>query len=374
MLIVDRVVLREIRLPLVEPFRISSGVVSERRILLAELTSTDGATAWAECVAGEAPNYSAETVDTAWLAIERWAAPRLLGVPLATPDAAHAALQQGFVGHPMAKATLEMGAWALAAEREGVALARLLGGVRERVEVGISLGIQATPADLVKRAQAAFSRGYRRVKLKIRPDADLPFVAAVRDAVGSRAVLSVDANGAYTPADAERLARLDAFDLLMLEQPFPAGDLVRHAALQQRLRTDLCLDESVDGAERAADALALGAARIINIKPGRVGGLAASRAIHELCQAQSVPVWCGGMLESGIGRACNVALATLPGFTIPGDISPSDRYWAEDIVDPPWTMRADGTMAVPMDRPGLGVRVDVARIEALTARRVELRA
>jgi O-succinylbenzoate synthase len=186
-------------------------------------------------------------------------------------------------------------------------------------------------------------------------------------------VLSVDANGAYTAEDGDHLAPLDSFDLLMLEQPFAAGDLVRHAALQERLRTPLCLDESVDCPERAADALTLGAARIINIKPGRVGGFAASLAIHDLCGTHGVPVWCGGMLESGIGRAHNVALASLPGFTLAGDVSPSDRYWAQDIVDPPWTMADDGTVAVPLDRPGLGVRVDVERVDSLTVRRLDLR-
>jgi O-succinylbenzoate synthase len=274
----------------------------------------------------------------------------------------------------MAKAAVEMGVWVVAAERAGVPLARLLGGTRDTIETGISLGIQRSPEALVERARAALAEGYRKVKLKIEPGADVEYVTAVREALGPDAPLMADANNAYTLADAAHLARLDALGLMMIEQPLAWDDLVQHAELQRRLATPLCLDESITSLDRARDMVALGAGRIVNIKPGRVGGLAQSVAIHDHCLAHGVPVWCGGMLESGIGRACNVALASLPGFTKPGDVSPSARYWARDVVTPEWTMSDDGLVRVPLDRPGLGVDVDVDRIEDLTARKLVLAA
>ena len=364
---VARIVLREIRLPLREPFRISSGVVSERRIALLQLFDADGRSAWSECVAGEFPNYSAETIDTAWHAITHWLGPRVVGMELGHAHV-HAALDTDVRGHRMAKAAVEMGCWALAAERAGIALARLLGGRQERVPVGISLGIQTSPAELVKRAEAAIRAGYRKVKLKIAPGTDIAFVAAVRAALGPAAPLMVDANNAYDLRDAPRLKELDAFDLAMIEQPLETEDLVRHAALQRMLRTPLCLDESITSRRRAEDMIQLGSGRIINIKPGRVGGFAESIAIHDVCLQNGVPVWCGGMLESGVGRAHNVALASLPNFTMPGDLSPSARYWERDIVTPEWTMDAEGMVRVPFDRPGLGVSVDRERVEDLTVR------
>jgi O-succinylbenzoate synthase len=274
----------------------------------------------------------------------------------------------------MAKAAVEMGAWVLAAERAGVALARLLGGTREAIATGISLGIQRSPDALVEKAAAALALGYRKIKLKIEPGADVEYVAAVRAALGPDAPLMADANNAYTLADADHLARLDGLDLMMIEQPLAWDDLVRHAALQRRLRTPLCLDESITSVERAEDMLALGAGRVVNIKPGRVGGFGPSLAIHDVCRAAGVPVWCGGMLESGVGRAGNVALASLPNFTKPGDLSPSARYWARDVVTPEWTMSADGLVRVPLERPGLGVDLDLGRIDDLTVRRADLRA
>jgi O-succinylbenzoate synthase len=369
----DRVVLREIRLPLREPFRISSGEMRERRILLLELTDRDGARCWAECVVDDAPNYSAETIDTAWPTIVRWLAPRLLGQAV-THTAVHARLDADVRGHQMAKAALEMGTWTLAALHAGLPLARLLGGTRTHIATGISLGIQRDVATLVAKATDALAAGYQKVKIKIAPGRDVEWVAAVRHAVGDDAHLMADANNAYTLADADRLAQLDALHLMMIEQPLAHDDLVRHAALQQRLRTPLCLDESITSLERAQDMLTLRAGRIINIKPGRVGGFAQSLAIHDFCEEHGVPVWCGGMLESGIGRAYNVALASLPNFTLPGDLSPSARYWAQDVVAPAWTMDAEGMVAVPLAEPGLGVAVDEDRIDALTVRREELRA
>lgn len=367
------ITLREIRMRLREPFRISSGLVHERRILILELEDVEGRVGWSECVAGEQPNYSPETIDTAWFAIREWVAPRVLGREFAHPAEVHPVLEQNFRGHPMAKAAVEMGCWELASRAAGVSLSAFLGGERDRIAIGISLGIQSSPAALVERAEAAVAAGYRRVKLKIQPGADLAYVAAVREALPETA-LSVDANSAYTLADADHLAKLDAFDLLMLEQPLGREDLVRHAALQKRMRTPLCLDESITDVDRAEDMVALGSGRIVNIKPGRVGGFAQSIAIHDLCERSGIPVWCGGMLESGIGRGHNVALASLRNFRLPGDISPSARYWEQDIVVPEWTMAADGTVAVPRDRPGIGVEVDRDRLENLTVRSETLRA
>jgi O-succinylbenzoate synthase len=367
---VSRITLREIRLPLQEAFRISSGAVRERRIMLLALECADGVMAWSECVAGEWPNYSAETIDTAWHAIREWLAPRVLGVELAEARGVHDMLGRDVRGHAMAKAALEMGVWALEAEMRGRPLARLLGGTRDRVAVGISLGLQDSAGALVERALAAADRGYRRIKLKIAPGADVENVRIVRAALPD-ADLSVDANAAYERGDAGRLMLLDAFGLVMIEQPLEPDDLLGHAELQATLRTPICLDESITAAARVSDMVRLGSGRIVNIKPGRVGGFTSSLRIHDLCTERGVPVWCGGMLESGIGRAHNVALASLPNFTLPGDLSPSARYWERDIVRPEWTMDASGHVRVP-DAPGLGVEVDVDRVDDLTVRCEEL--
>ncbi|HWZ57451.1 MAG TPA: o-succinylbenzoate synthase [Gemmatimonadaceae bacterium] len=374
-MIVDRITLRELRLQLREPFRISSGMVSERRIFLLEMVDADSGTSeWSECVAGEWPNYTAETVDTAWWAITTWLAPKLLGRTIDDAGQVRALLDADVKGHAMAKAALEMGCWALAAKIAGVPLSRHLGGTRDRVVTGISLGIQDTPAALVTRAVAARDAGYRKIKLKIAPGRDVAYVAAVRQALGDEAHIMVDANTAYTLSDADHLVALDAFDLIMIEQPLGSDDLVRHAALQRRLTTPICLDESITDLDRAADMITLGAGRIVNIKPGRVGGFSAARAIHDHCARHGVPVWCGGMLESGVGRAHNVALASLPNFLLPGDLSPSARYWAQDIVEPEWTMDGEGMVRVPLDRAGIGVTVAVDRVDALTVRCEVLRA
>src|SRR3954466_2492678 len=374
MLRIESVTLREISLTLKEPFQISSGTTTQRRILLVELESADGVAGWGECTAGEFPNYGPETIDTAWLAIREWVAPRVLGQTYAGPEEVHPALDADFRGHNMAKAAVEMAAWELAARTDGIPLAKKLGGTRDRIRVGISLGIQKSPEALVEKARAALERGYRKVKIKIMPGADLEYVRAVREALGPEVPLMADANNAYTEKDVASLQALDKLGLMMIEQPLAWDDLLRHAHLQNLIKTPICLDESITSVARGEDMLHLGAGRIVNIKPGRVGGFTSSKAIHDLCAGHGIPVWCGGMLESGIGRGHNVALASLKNFTLPGDLSPSERYWEQDIVTPEWTMDGDGWIKVPTDRPGIGVEVARDRVEDLAVRREELRA
>jgi O-succinylbenzoate synthase len=363
-----QITLREIRLSLREPFQISSGLTTDRRILLLELADGDGSTAWSECVAGERPNFSAETIDTAWLAITEWIAPQVLGKSIPHPSNIDALLARSLRGHFMARASVEMGGWALWARREKTSLSQLIGGERTRIATGISIGIQESPAALAEKTRKSLAAGYRKIKIKIRPGADLEYIAAAREELGPNAPLMADANSAYTLSHAEHLADLDPFRLMMIEQPLAHDDLLRHAELQDRIATPICLDESITSVERAEDMLALKSGRIVNIKPGRVGGLTQAKAIHDLCRRNGVPVWCGGMLESGVGRAYNVALASLPNFTLPGDVSPSARYWERDIVTPEWTMDDRGMVTVPREIPGIGVEIDRDRVENLTVR------
>jgi o-succinylbenzoate synthase len=376
MIHIERIALREIHLPLKEPFRISSGVEETRRILLVQVEDGDGVTTWSECVAGAAPNYAPETIDHAWVTLRQWIAPRVLGRDFDSPQDLHAALEVDFRGHRMAKASIEMAAWCLVATRASISLAEAIGAPAERntIPVGISLGIQDTPQALVEKARAALQQGYRKIKIKIKPGFDVEYIRAVREALGPDAPLMADANNAYALDDLDTLRQLDAFGLIMIEQPLAWDDLVRHATLQKHLSTPVCLDESITSVERAEDMIALKSGAVINIKPGRVGGFTESIGIHDRCARAGIPVWCGGMLESGIGRAYNVALASLPNFTLPGDVSPSARYWARDVVKPEWTMSADGLVRVPRDRVGLGVDVDVDFIDDLTTRQELLRA
>jgi O-succinylbenzoate synthase len=368
MLHLQRLTLREIRLPLREPFAISSGVVSERRICLLQLRDVNGVVGWSECVADELPNYSPETIDTAWLAIKEWIAPRVLGKTFKNPREIHEELERDFRGHKMAKAAVEMGMWELAARLQNLSLAKLLGGRREKIATGISVGIQKNPETLVEKAKIYHKQGYQKIKIKIKPGADVEYVRAVREELGPQAHLMVDANNAYTLRDIDTLRKLDKYDLMMIEQPLAWDDIVKHATLQKQLKTPICLDESITGADTTEDMITLGSGKIINIKPGRVGGFTPSIAIHDLCAAHKIPVWCGGMLESGIGRAYNVALASLPNFVLPGDLSPSSRYWEKDIVAPEWTMDKNGMIAVPLDKPGMGVTVDLNRVDDLTVK------
>ncbi len=371
MLTLQSVTLREVSLHLKEPFRISSGVTSDRRILLLELDDGEGTTAWSECVAGEYPNYSCETIETAWLAIRDYVLPRVIGKVFDSPADVWSLLVRDFRGHNMAKAAVEMGMWELEARRQGISLSDLLGGVRDQIEVGVSIGIQSTPEELAIRASACLQEGYRKIKVKVMPGADIEFVSGLREQF-PEAPLMVDANNAYTLADMETLQALDNLDLLMIEQPLAWDDLVQHATLQARLNTPICLDESITSVDRVRDMIELGSGKIVNIKPGRVGGFSPSIAIHDLCEQTGIPVWCGGMLESGVGRGYNVALASLPNFRFPGDISPSSRYWQRDIVTPEWSMRPDGTIQLRRGEPGTGIEVDRELIDSLTVKSEKL--
>jgi O-succinylbenzoate synthase len=360
--------LREIRLPLQEPFGISSGVTTERRILLIEAIDVDGAIAWGECVASEDPNYSPETIDTAWIIIRDQLAPRILGHRVDRAADVHAILEKDVRGHWMSRAAIEMTMWALEAEMLGVPLAKLLGGERKTIATGISLGLLPTSQALIGKARASLDMGYRKVKIKIKPGQDFDYVRETREALGPDAPLMVDANNAYSLDDIDHLKQFDSLGLMMIEQPLDWDDVVQHAKLQRELETPVCLDESITSVAHARTMIELDSGRIINIKPGRVGGFSESIAIHDLCEQNDIPVWCGGMLESGVGRAYNVALASMSNFTLPGDLSPSARYWAQDIVEPEWTMDAGGNVQVPWDKPGLGIEIDRERIESLTVR------
>jgi O-succinylbenzoate synthase len=362
---IKAVEMRILKMRLLKPFRTSFGVQQDRYPLLVRL-EIDDHSSWGECVAGEGPWYSSETVETAWEILRAHLIPAVIDRNLTDV----AALEAGFLpirGHRMAKACIEMAFSAALAEEARKPLATFLGGIRERVQVGVSIGIQATIDELLETIAQRLGEGYRRIKVKIEPGWDVSAVAAVRDRYPEVSLMA-DANSAYDLEDAAHLKRLDQFRLLMLEQPLAPGDLLDHAALQAELSTPICLDESIEDARQARHALQLKACRVINIKPGRVGGFAESKRIHDLAHAANVPVWCGGMLETGIGRAANVALASLPNFRLPGDISASDRYWAEDIIDPPFVLAKDGTLPVP-NRWGLGVRPKLDMIERLTVRK-----
>jgi o-succinylbenzoate synthase len=365
---IDRLELRLCRLPLVSFFETSFGRSYDRTFLLVRIEG-DGHEGWGEAVAEANPYYSSETTETAWHIITEFLAPRVLGRVFEHPREIYAALG-GVRGHHMAKAAVEMAGWDLHARIDGVPLSQALGGTRARIASGVSIGIQDSLPQLQETVARELAAGYQRIKIKIKPGWDLAAVETVRAAFGA-VPLMVDANAAYTLEDGEHLARLDRFDLMMIEQPLEYDDVMDHVALQRRLTTPICLDESIHTVRIARDALAAGACRIINIKPGRVGGHHESIRLHDLCAEQGVPVWHGGMLETGIGRTHNIHLASLPNFSLPGDIAASKRYYAADLIDPPVEVAADGTIAVP-DGPGLGVRVLNDRVERATLRAVSL--
>ncbi len=360
--------MRLLRLPLVHFFETSFGRSHDRLFVLVRVFG-DGVEGWGECVAEEGPYYSSETTETAWHVIEGFIAPRVLGVPFAHPREVFPALAL-IRGHRMAKAAIEMAAWDLFARQQGVPLARALGGTRARIESGVSIGIQDSLDQLLRKVETELAAGYRRIKIKIKPGWDVEAVRAVRGRFGSIRLMA-DANAAYRLGDADHLAALDEYELMMIEQPLGYEDVLDHVRLQQRIATPICLDESIHDAKMAAEAIQLGACRIINVKPGRVGGHAESIVLHDVCASRHVPVWHGGMLESGIGRAHNIHLASLPNFSLPGDIAASKRYYVPDLIDPPVEVAADGTIAVP-EAPGIGVAIDMARVDGATLRRSSL--
>jgi O-succinylbenzoate synthase len=351
--------LLRVRLPLVRPFTTSFGTMSEKEALLVRAVGGDGAEGWGECAAAQEPRYSAEWNDGAWAVLRDFLVP----AALAGKDA-------GIRGHPMARAALETALLDLDLRRAGVSMARHLGGTRDRVPCGVSLGIEDRVEDLLEQVAAFVQAGYRRVKLKIEPGRDVDVVRRVRQSHPDTP-LSADANAAYGPEDAAHLAALDELGLEYLEQPLAEDRLLGHADLQARLRTPICLDETITSAAVAGEAIRLDACRVINIKQGRVGGPAEARAIHDAAEAENVPVWCGGMLETGVGRAANLALASLPNFRLPGDTSASARYFPFDVTEP-FVVDADGTMAVPSG-PGLGVTPIPDVLTRVTAERTTVR-
>ncbi len=364
-----RVTLRKIRMPLVRPFETSFGRTAEREILLVEAEDSDGAIGWGEVTCGERPFFNEEWVDAAWLLLRDLVVPGVLGKELRSA-AEVGRLSRAVRGHRMARGGLEAACWELEARKLGRPLWRHIGGVREEIACGVSIGIQRSVSELLERIGAEAEAGYQRIKIKIKPGWDAEVVRAVRICFPELGLMA-DANSAYTLADAELLRELDRFDLMMLEQPLGHDELIDHAELQGRLRTPICLDECIRTAHHARQAIRLGACRVINVKLGRVGGFAEALGVHAACRQAGVPAWCGGMLETGIGRAHNIALSTLPGFVLPGDVSASERYWDRDLIDPPVRVSPRGTIS-PSSAPGLGHDLDRERIEALTERRHDL--
>jgi O-succinylbenzoate synthase len=359
-LTLEAVELRRIHMSLVAPFETSFGIQTERDILLLKAT-TSGGDGWGECVAGEEPTYSSEYVDGAQHVLTHHLLPRLFeSGALMAEDVAR--VLRPVHGHQMAKAAIEMAVLDAQLRASGESFGKYLGAVRSEVDCGVSVGIHRTIPELLQTVGGYLDQGYRRIKLKIKPGWDVKPVRAVRERFGD-VPLQVDANTAYTVSDAEHLAELDAFNLLLIEQPLPEEEVLAHAELAKVVRTRICLDESITSAQSAADAIQLGACQVINIKPGRVGGYLEARRIHDICASHGVPVWMGGMLETGLGRAGNVAMAAMPSFTLPGDTSASDRYYHRDITEP-FVLR-EGRLAVPAG-PGLGVNVDLEFLDQVT--------
>ncbi len=365
---IEQIRLRQIAMPLVRPFETSFGRTVERQIILVEAVA-DGVSGWGEVTAGEHPFYNEEWTESAWPILNHYAAPAALGRTLGTA-ADCAPLFDRIRENRMACGGLEAAVWDLEARLLGQPLWRHVGGARTEIPCGVSIGIQESVPALIETIERELACGYQRIKIKIKPGWDVDVVREVRRAFPSLRLM-VDANSAYTLADADHLRRLDDFYLMMIEQPLAHDDILDHAALQAQLSTPVCLDESIRTARHAGQAIRLGAAKIINIKLGRVGGFAGARKIHDVAQAAGVPVWCGGMLESGIGRAHNIALSTLPGFVLPGDVSASRRYWARDVVAPPIEVTPRGTIPVSGE-PGFGYVLDHDFLQAITVREEKL--
>jgi O-succinylbenzoate synthase len=367
----ERIELREIELPLKSPFETSFGRTTRRRILIVRVFDKTGASGYGECVAAEGPFYNHETVDTAWLITVNCVGPLLTRASFETAKEVNSVLAP-IRGNQMAKAGVEAAIWDLEAKVAERPLWQHLGGVRDEINCGVSIGLQETTETLIDKVAHELESGYQRIKIKIKPGKDVQLVEAIRSRFPD-ITLSVDANSAYSlNGDLNVIKQLDQYSLLMIEQPLAPGDLVDHAKLQREIKTSICLDESIVSLADAVHARELGSCRIINIKLGRVGGHTESRAIQAFAVAHGIPVWCGGMLEAGIGRAHNIALSTLPGFTLPGDVSASARYWEEDIIEPAVTVSRKGTIKAPTGH-GIGYEVNETRIEALTVRRETVR-
>ena len=366
---IEAITLRELEMPLAHFFETSFGRTYTRRILLLTLHG-EGLEGWGECVAGENPFYSEEYVDGAWDVITRYLAPMLLGKIVERGTEVPGLLAR-VREHPMAKAALENALWDAEAQARDIPLWKLLGGTRREIASGVSIGIQDSHEQLLEKIETELAAGYQRIKVKVKPGWDVDVLEKIR-ARWPAIVLSCDANSAYTFADTGHLRTFDRFNLLMIEQPLWSDDFYFHARLQKQLQTALCLDEAIRTARDAEAAIELGACRILNIKVGRVGGFSEARAVHDVAQRASIPVWCGGMLESGIGRSHNVALSTLPNFTLPGDVSASKRYWKEDIIEPEVEVSPQGTIAVG-DRPGRGYELRPELIHKLTVRQQTLK-
>src|SRR5579872_6358483 len=367
---IEAITLREIHMPLVHFFETSFGRTYSRRILLVTVHA-DGVEGWGECVAGEDPFYSSEWIESAWPTLTHYLIPSLLGKRIESARDCPAPLAR-VTGHRMAKAALENALWDAEARQRKQPLWKLLGGTRREIPCGVSIGIQDSVEQLLEKIQIELAAGYRRIKVKVKPGWDVNVLERIRSRWAD-ITLSCDANSAYTLDQVEHLRKFDQFHLLMIEQPLWNDEIYYHARLQKELRTAICLDESIVSARSAAFALETGACRIINIKVGRVGGFSEALAIHDLCQAHKIPVWCGGMLETGIGRAQNIALSTLANFSLPGDVSASKRYWKEDIIEPEVEVSPEGMIAIS-DQPGTGYRVKTDLIEKLTVRKETLRA
>jgi O-succinylbenzoate synthase len=365
---IREITLRELRMRLVAPFETSTGRTDERRVILVE-ADVDGVVGWGECVAGEAPSYSPETTETAWHILRDHLWPLMQGKEFSGVAKIWDMLQP-VRGHNMAKSALESAIWDAEAKQKGVPLAKLLGGARDEIASGVSVGIKESLDDLSAAVKKELAAGYQRIKVKIKPGKDVEQVKRLRQDFPN-IKLMVDANSAYRASDWPLLKQLDGYHLMMIEQPLGWDDLYSHVELQKRLQTPICLDECIHTLEHAEAAIALGACKIINIKMGRVGGHTVAKQIHDLCQAKGVPVWCGGMLEAGIGRAHNIALSTLPNFILPGDVAASGRYWHEDIIEPEVTVSAQGTIRVPTG-PGIGFAPRMDRIGKFTVRQERL--
>jgi len=369
-LLIQSIELREICLPLIHFFETSFGRTTERRIILARVIDSDGVEGWGECTAGEGPFYSYEWTDNAWSTLQEFLAPMVVGEQI--DGAAQVfSLMRPVRGHRMAKATIETACWDLEAKKAGVPLWRHLGGSRDEIACGVSIGIQDNPDILIEKIRKEVDAGYQRIKIKIKPGWDVKIVERVRQVFPDIRLMG-DANSAYKLADLPLFQQLDNFNLMMVEQPLAHDDIFDHAELQKHIKTPVCLDESIHTPESARSAIGLGACKIINIKLGRVGGHAEAKRVEAIASGNQIPVWCGGMLESGIGRAHNIAMSTLPGFTYPGDVSASARYWEEDIIDPAVAVSSKGTITAPQ-KPGIGFDVNLDRIEKSTVRKETIR-